>query len=76
MVIYCVISQWEVMDRILIDIKLWNRDVIKYISFQEVDSQTKLGALHANNMNDSQAKYEVLEGVKVYDVVNIEEDKY
>ena len=76
MVIYCIISQQEVMDRMLINIKLWNRDITKYISFQEIDLQTKLGALHANNMNNSQGKYKVLEGVKVHDVVNIEENKY
>ena len=76
MVIYCIISQQEVMDRMLINIKLQNRDITKYISFQEIDLQTKLGALHENNMNNSQGKYKVLEGVKVHDVVNIEENKY
>jgi len=64
------------MDRMLINIKLWNRDITKYISFQEIDLQTKLGVLHENNMNNSQGKYKVLEGVKVHDVVNIEENKY
>ena len=47
----------------LIDITLWDRDIIKYVSFRQVDSKTKLRALYANDIYNIDKKYEVLEGV-------------
>ena len=64
------------MDRMLIDVILWNRDIIKYVSFHEVDLQTKLRALYANNIHNIDAKYEVLEEVWVYNVIYFNNKKY
>ena len=64
------------MDKILIDVILQDGDITKYMSFQELDSQTKLGALHANNIHNIDAKYEVLEGVRVQDVIYFDDEKY
>ena len=52
------------------DITLYDRDITKYVSFCEVDLQIKLGALYVNNVQNIQAKYKVLEGVRVYNVID------
>ena len=51
------------MDKKLIDITLWDRNITKYVSFREVNSQSKLGVLYTNNIHNINAKYEVLEEV-------------
>ena len=60
----------------LIDITLWDGDIIKYVSFRQVDSQTKLRALYANDIYNIDKKYEVLEEVWVYDIIYIDNEKY
>ena len=64
------------MDEILMDVILQDRDITKYVSFCEIDLQTKLGALHTNNIYNIDTKYEVLEGVKVYNVIDIDKERY
>ena len=76
MAIYCIILQCKAIDKMLIDVTLQDGDITKCISFHKVDSQTKLGALHTNIIHNIDTKYEVLEGVKVHDVIFINEEKY
>ena len=62
-------SQCQVMDKKLMNVKLLDGKITKYVSFREVDLQTKLRALHTNNIHNIDAKYEVLEGVWVLDAI-------
>ena len=63
----------------LIDVILSDKDIKKCVSFRKVDLQTKLGALHTNNIHNIDIKYKVLEGVKVHNVIYViyvDEERY
>ena len=45
----------------LMELKLLNGNHTKYISFKRTKSKTKLGTLNFKNMNNVEARYEVLE---------------
>ena len=52
------------------------RENTYYISFKGLDTIIRLRMLHSNNMVQSKAKFEVLEGLNVFDVISINEEKY
>ena len=54
----------------------WDRENTYYVSFKGLDITVRLGMLHSNNMVQSEAKFEVLEGLNVFDVISINEEKY
>ena len=43
------------------EIKLWNGNHEKHVSFKITNSKAKLATLHFNNMKDFEARHEVLE---------------
>ena len=44
-----------------------NRKLREYASFKELDSESRLEALHLSNMNNVQGKFKVLENVSPKD---------
>ena len=54
----------------------WNRENTHYVLFKGSDTTVRLGILCSNNMVQSKAKFEVLEGLNVFDVISINKEKY
>ena len=48
------------MDFKLMEMKLWNITHTKFISFKRADNKIKLGTLYFNNVENAEARYEVL----------------
>ena len=68
--------QSEVVDEVLRNNNLWDRDYTKYVSFKVTDPNVRLGMIHSNNLIDINAKYEVLEGVSVIDIAIYNTQRY
>ena len=47
---------------------------IRYVSFKGMDPKIRLGILHTSNLFNSDAKFEVLEGVNMIDIIKKEND--
>ena len=68
---YSVASQSQVDER-LIEVKFWNEQNIKCISFKYIDVDIRLEILHSNNISDIKAKYEILEDKNASDLIEVD----
>ena len=69
LVIHCITSESEIPYIKLMEIKSWNGNHTKCISFKKTNTEAKLGTLHFENMNNVQATHEVLEKMKVMETL-------
>ena len=69
LVIYSVLSQSETVDRKLMDIEFWDSNNIRHLLFKEIDTNNRLGTLYSNNLENTDAKWKVLENMSINDVV-------
>ena len=53
------------------NLNLWDKNYMRYISFKETSVETRRGALCANNITNIRLKYEILEDVLVNQIINI-----
>lgn len=54
----------------------WDGENTYYVSFKGSDIIIRLGILHSNNLVQSEAKFEVFEGLNVFNMIIIKEEKY
>ena len=53
----------------------WDRDYTIYMLFRGTDVKTRLGMLHTNNLFNSDAKFEILESISIYNIIKQQENK-
>jgi len=69
LVIYSILSQSETVDRKLMNIEFWDSNNIRHLLFKETDTNNRLGTLYSNNLENTDAKWKVLENMSINDVV-------
>ena len=70
LVIYVVLYEQERVDNALMNLKLVDRTHFKYMSFKESTKNIRLCALHVNELNNVETRFESLYNAKVFDIVS------
>ena len=68
-VIYATLIKRDEVDRALQSYEARNRTDYQYILFQYASLNNKLTALHINNVNNMETKYEYLDGAHIEDII-------
>ena len=71
MVVYAVLSHQEKVDNDLMKIKIRNRKHFHYILFRESLPETKVCALHINEMNNIETRFQSLFNAKIGDRIKM-----
>ena len=55
---------------------LWDKDYARYVSFKRMDLSIQLRMIYSNNMTNIDAKFIVLEGVNIIDIIDYNRVRY
>ena len=69
--IYFISEESECVGIKSMELKLWNVNHTKHVSYKRTNSKVKLGTLHFNNMKNVEARYEELENIVMMDNLTV-----
>ena len=76
MVIYAIESKATIINKKLAELSFGHTSHIKYISFKNTNSQTRIGCLHTNNCQNINSKFKILYNTNVNKILPTLDNKW